>query len=404
MVMKNSKRKAFKYLFVTILIMVVGIFGYKIIKQIPDENGNSYVEMGNIENSKIYTGYLLKEETVVDIDLAKTSIPILAEGQRASKDQTIAIYMGNEYINSSDKLSQMDAGILEAMKNLPEIYVSEVQSMDSEILNSMKIVEKETSYVKIQDTKVLVNNLLNKRARAVAENSPQGETVRELIAARNSYEESTKTSKDNIKATTGGVISYKLDGLESAKTFNNLSAISISDVREKIKIQKISNGAKIVNNYEAYLLLEVKDIDKKYLEVGKENKIRIVGLKNLELDGVIYRVREIEEGRYEVMYKITNKIEDIANLREIEVEVVWVSNYGIYVPNEYLNTKEDVDYVTVLKYGENIDVPVNIIRKNDKYSIITNIEDRESIKGTWDDYNIRVYDQLVKEDITIENK
>lgn len=404
MVMKNSKNKLAKYLFLTILVIVIGLFGYKLTKQMLNQKENVFVEMGNIENSKIYTAYLLKEEIVIDIDQSKTSIPILAEGQRVSKNQTIAIYRGSEYINSSDKLAQMDNEILEAMKNLPEIYVSEVQSMDSEIINNIKPLENETSYVKIQDTKVIVNNLLNKRARAVAENSPQGETVRNLIIARNSYEESTKTSKDNIKSTTGGVISYKLDGLESAKTFNNLSAISISDVREKIKDQKISNGVKIVNNYEAYLLLEVKDIDKKYLEVGKENKIRIVGIKDLELDGVIYRVRDLEEGRYEVMYKITNKIEDIANLREIEVEVVWVSNYGIYVPNEYLKIKEDVDYVTVLKYGENIDVPVNIIRKNDKYSIITNIDDRESIKGTWDDYDIRVYDQLVKEDIAIENK
>ncbi len=391
----SSNKRGVKYLIISILIIVVSIFAYKIIKQESNKNDKNLVEMGYIENSKMYTGYLIKEETVIDIDYSKTYVPVVADGQRASKGQTVATYRGTEYISNAEKLAEMDAEILESMQNLPEVYAAEVQVMDKEILNIIKSIEKETSYVKIQDKKVMVNNLLNKRAKVTAENSPQGETVRKLIAERNQYEQSTKTSKDNIKATDGGVISYKLDGLETKNAFNNIGAIDISGVREKINAQKISNGIKIVNNYEAYILIEIKGIDKKYLEVGKTNKIRIVGFKNLELEGKIYRVRELDNNSYEVMYKITNKIEEIASLREMEIEIVWISSYGLFIPNDAIKLKEDVNYVTVLKYGEYIDVPINIKRQNDNFSIIDNIEDRKSIGGSWGTYNIKVYDQLV---------
>lgn len=395
MKMDKFKKKDIRYLLVAVLIIAICAVGYIVFKQSQSGNDKNFVEMGYIENSKGYTGYLIKEETVIDIDYSKTSVPVIAEGQRASKGQIIAMYRGEDFVNISEKLAKMDTEILEIMENLPEIYASEVQAMDFEILNNIKEVEGETSYIKVQDTKALINNLLNKRAKVVAENSPEGAAVLSLINARNEYEKSTKTSKDNIRATIGGVISYKLDGLETSKAFANLGAISISDVREKAKDSKISNGIKIVNNYEAYLIIEVKDIDKKYLEVGKTNKIRIVGLQNLELEGKIYRTRELNENSYEVMYKITNKIEDIANFREIEVEIVWVSNYGLFVPNDSINVKDEVSYVTVIKYGEYVDVPVNISRKNDKYSIVTNIENKKELKGTWDGYNIKVYDQLI---------
>lgn len=404
MVMSKLKKNMLKYLIAFIVIIVICIFGYKIVKQITGDYYENLVEMGYIENSKVYTGYLVKEETVIDTDSSKNSVPIVSEGQRASKGQTIAVYNGDEYIRSTEKLAEMDNGILEAMKDLPETYVAEVRNMDSEILGNIKGIEQETSYVEIQDTKSMVNVLLNKRARTVAENSSQGSTVKSLITARNEYEKSTKLSEDNIKATVGGVISYKLDGLETNKVFNNLGAISVSDIKENIKSEDVSNGIKVVNNYEAYILVEVKDVDKKYLEVGKTNTIRMVGLKDVELEGMIYRVRELDENSYEVMYKITNKIEELVSLREIEIEIVWVSSYGLYVPNEAIKEKDDVNYVTVIRYGEYIDVPVNVTRKNDKFCIIANIEDKKQVKGTWEDYNIKVYDQLVINGARDKNK
>ncbi len=395
MVVKGLNKKLANFTVIGIAIFAICFLIYIFAKNYFTKDEIPLVQIGYVENTKTYTGYLVKEETVVEYDYSKASMPVISEGQRTAKGQTIAVYKGSGTLEKDSKLAEMDAEILQEMQNLPEVYSSEVQSMNLDILNNIKSVEEETSYAKLQDAKIVVNGLLNKRALSIAENSPQGKTVREKIAARNVYENTTKQSSENIKAGIGGIVSYKLDGLENAKAFNNLGAISFSDIKEKLKSEKVSNGIKIVNNYEAYILIEVKDVDKKYLEAGKINKLSIVGLKNVDIDATIYRVREIEDGKYEVMYRISNKIEELAGLREIEVQVVWVSSYGMYVPNEAVKLLEEVPYVTVLSYGENVKVPVEIKRKNEKYSLIDNISDRSEIKGTWENYNIKVFDQLV---------
>lgn len=392
--MKKLDKKKIKYLTIIIIICIIGYFVYDYINENAEKSDGNTVAMGQIENSKTYTGYIVKEETIVDIDSSKASVPIIAEGQKSAKGQTISIYSTKESLESSKELSRMDAEILEANKNLPEIYDSEVQAMDSEILSKVKSIEGETSYTNIQDTKTAVNNLLNQRARIVSENSPQGSIVRSLIATRNSYETSIKSSKDNIKAPKSGVISYKLDGLENDKTFNNLGIVDFADIKERLKNQKISNGIKIVNNFEAYIIIEITGVDSKYLENGKTNKIRIVGIKNTVLNGTIYRVRKLDDDKYEVMYKITDDIEGLASIREVEVEIVWLSSYGLYIPNKTIKTKNDITYITVFRYGEKIDVPITVTRKNDKFSIITNINNKSSLKGNWSNYNVKVYDQL----------
>lgn len=86
------------------------------------------------------------------------------------------------------------------------------------------------------------------------------------------------------------------------------------------------------------------------------------------------------------------------NSREIEVEIVWWENSGLFVKKEALKKYKDtgVYYVQVMKYGECSNIPVKILKSNEKYSIISNYTNLELNTLKIDrKYNLNIYDQLV---------
>lgn len=350
------------------------------------------VNEGVIEYTTTCVAYIIKDETIIDLDSTKVLVPTISEGSRVSKNNIVATYRGAEYEEYNQKLQDIDNKILQAMKDIDIDYSIEISNLENQVVNSIIAAKNVSSMVEMQEIKNNINDILSKRARIIGELSPEEAYVKELIAQRESLETELKTSSSNIKAPIGGIISYNIDGLEDKLTEESILKLNYEDVKEYVNSANSSSGnkIKIISNYEAYILVRADNVDNKYIEEGKQYKLNIIGAELSEVFGTIIKVTQTEQG-YEVLFRVTNGIENIVENRECEIEVVWTTYEGLVVPLKAIKENEDgKNHVTIITRGEYVDIPVKVQRKNNTYAIVENYE-KENIN----DYILERYDQVV---------
>lgn len=368
------------------------------------ENTKQYlVQNGNLEYTEITTGYIIKEEMIILKDQTKVLVPVIAEGDRISKDDIIATYKGEEYQNYEETLSRMDKEILERMKDLPIVYSSEVDAIEDTIYTLVKESIGETSYNKMQDYNQKINSNINKRANIIGDLSPDGAEIKKLIKERNEYEAQAKNSNDNILAPIPGIVSYTTDGLENKLNYFNIRNIDYSTIKNIIKEEKATDNTKIkiVNNYEAYIVIRASKDNVKYIKEGYDYKLRVIEQDNYELLGSLEKVNATEDG-IEAYFKVTNGIENIINLREAEIEIVWDSSSGLIVPSNSLNKYDNIDayYITTIKGTQYENIPVVVRIENESYILVKNYTDEQLQElGLTSDYSLKLYDRVI-----VENK
>ena len=364
------------------------------------ENTKQYlVQSGTLEHTEITTGYIVKKEKTISKDQSKVLVPVVSEGARISKNDIIATYKGEEYKNYEETLSQMDKDILERMQDLPIVYSSEVDAIEDAIYVLVKESVGETSYNKMQEYKQKINTNVNKRANIIGELSPAGAEIKKLIEERNEYEAEAKKSNDNILAPIPGIVSYTTDGLEEKLNYEDTNGLDYNTIKKIVseESQVDNTKIKVVNNYEAYIVMKASLDNVQYIEAGYNYRLRLIEQNNYEFLASLEKVEQVKDG-IEVYFKVTNGIENIVNLREAEIEVVWDYSQGLIVPTETLNKYEDKDiyYIIAIKKAEYQKIPVAIKTGNENYIVVKNYTNEELEEVGLDcEYELQLYDRII---------
>lgn len=392
--LEGTKNKVFVYIIAVILFIVLIITFTNILK-----NGETtyLVEKGTLEFSSLSESYIIKNETIIERDTAKSLEPVIAEGKKTAKGGIIATYKNAEYDKKMEKLEEMDAEILNLMQNLPVVYSSEIESVENQIRAELKSAIGTTSYVEMQNHINDINELINRRAIVVSELSPSGQEIAKLIKERNEFEENMKTSSDNVIATAQGIVSYTTDGLEKSLVANDITNLTFDEIKEVVGKKTTESNIKVIDNFYCCIYSRTEIVDEEYLKIGSKYKLRVVGdSKNALTAKLVSYYIDNERNTLDVVFEIENGIEQVALLRNMELEIVWWTNTGLYVPVTALRDENDTSYVTLLKYGKNVDIPVKITRNNGSNAIVENFTEEElKEKGITTEYQLKIYDTLV---------
>lgn len=395
--MKNKKISKQNYIYIILGICFVAITVVVLVSDVFSAKEQYLLQNGTLESTEFVTAYVIKNEKIIEKDTSKTIVPVLSNGSKAQKGGIIATYKGKEYENYEETLAEMDKEILEAMQDLPTVYSSEIDTLDLSIYSLISKIDKETSTAKMQEYKQKINNNINKRATIIGELSPKGASVRKLIEERNEYEEKAKKSNDNILAPITGIVSYSTDGLEEKLNISNIENLTYSKIQSLVNenTQSISKNIKVVNNYEAYIVAKVSKKNVGYIEENNDYTLRLIEDSNYELEAELVKFVENEED-IELYFKITNGIEELVDLRDIEIEIVWWQRTGMIVLNTAVFEENGISYINVIKYSETVKIPVKVLRKNDTYSMVTNYDYEELEElGISTDYEIKLHDRVV---------
>lgn len=404
---KRSKEKVDnkKIMIYIALALVLVYLIYAVYLLVKEPTGKVTVEQGTLYLEETNIGYVIRDEQVVKGNNYKNGMEqIKNEGEKTAKGESIYRYYSQNEENLKQQISELDIKIQDALKEQKGIFSSDVKSLENQLDEKIRILNKITDLSKITEYKKQINDIITKKAKISGETSAAGTYLKQLYTQRTSLEEQLNSGAEYIKAPVSGIVSYKVDGLEETLTPNNFSTLS----KEFLDNLNLKTGQLIATNDECGKII---DSSKCYIatisnsEEAKnaklENKVKIRLSNNKVLDATIAYISQENEEETLIVLEINKQISELANYRKISFDLIWWSSTGLKVPNQAIAEDNGLNYVVRNKAGYLSKIIVNVKRKNDKYSIVSNYDTDElkELGFTSDEIksmkSIAIYDELI---------
>ena len=392
-----SKKRMFSLFILLVILIVAGLLLY--IKYFKKAEVYTIVN-GYVEKVTESQGLILKEEQVVDVKNENAIIPLIEQGTRVRKTESIAIYKDEKYQEYINKINDLDKQIETLIKDLPDVYTNDISYIESQIEYISKQARKTSSYIKMQEYKKKADELSNKKVKLLGELSPKGSKVRELIENRTKIEDSYINSSDNVKANISGCVTYKLDGLENMVDLSKVLSFHKNDFDDLFSKygENLSNdfGIKIVNNFISYIA--IKTPFNEYMKEGNVYTISFSDKTEIKENVTLIKIIDIDENNKYCIFKLSNGIENLIDSRIENIEITWTKKSGLAIPLSSINIINDsnIGEVTIIKNGDYLNVPLKIVLSNDNMAIVDNLTDEERIKNNIDNTSkIEIFDQVI---------
>ena len=404
---KRSKEKVDnkKIMIYIALALVLVYLIYAVYLLVKEPTGKVTVEQGTLYLEETNIGYVIRDEQVVKGNNYKNGMEqIKNEGEKTAKGESIYRYYSQNEENLKQQISELDIKIQDALKEQKGIFSSDVKSLENQLDEKIRILNKITDLSKITEYKKQINDIITKKAKISGETSAAGTYLKQLYTQRTSLEEQLNSGAEYIKAPVSGIVSYKVDGLEETLTPNNFSTLSkefLDNLNLKTGQLIATNDecGKIIDSAKCYIATISNSEEAKNAKL--ENKVKIRLSNNKVLDATIAYISQENEEETLIILEINKQISELANYRKISFDLIWWSSTGLKVPNQAIVEDNGLNYVVRNKAGYLSKIIVNVKRKNDKYSIVSNYDTDElkELGFTSDEIksmkSIAIYDELI---------
>ena len=371
---KNTKLTKNKILISIILLVIFAYIIYAIYLLVKDPTDTFTVEEGTVSQEESAVGYVIRDETVIKGENYKNGmIQIISEGNRVAKGENVFRYYSKNENGLLEKIQKLDEQIKTALSNETDLYSPDLKQIEKEIDTKTEELNNLTDLQKIEEYKKEISKLITKKAKMVGDLSASGSYIKKLIKQRSEYENELNSGSEYITAPESGMVSYKVDGLESILTTEDFSTLT----KEKLESFNLKTGkiistseecGKIVNNFECYIASVIRKREDQEMKVGTKAKIRLSS--GQELDTEVSYVSE-ENNEMVVIFKLNELPEELINYRKISFDIVWWSYSGLKVPNQAIAQENDKNYVVRNRTGYLSKLLVKVLKQNEKYSIVT---------------------------------
>lgn len=375
------------------------------INIIKKPTSNFVVEEGKIYKEEPAEGYIIREENLIDIPNSSNGIvAIRSEGEKVARGESIYRYCIENEEEINNNISNIDKQIQELIGNDEdeEYYSADIKIINTQIASKLDTLYEVDDLQKISQGKTEIGNYLTKKIKIRAEDS-DNEELKSLLKQRESYEKQLKDDSTYIEAEDSGVISYRVDGLETKLTANDLSYLNESYLSDlKLETGKLiastTDSGKIVNNFKCNIACLIDSEEAKNCEVGKTIKLRLQDSK--EVSAKIIKKDEQSSGKQLIVFEVANSVVDLIKYRKISFDVIWWSYSGLKIPNSAIKYEGDFAYVIRNRAGLKEKILVKVLKTNNKYSIVENYTYNELKEAGYDmsslsnKKTISVYDQI----------
>lgn len=370
----SPKKKVIIYIVLLIILIYLGYTIYLLIKQPTDvftlEEGKLYYEETNI-------GYLIRDEEVIQGENYKNGMEqIRTEGEKVAKNEPVFRYYSKNEENLKSKIAELDKKIQDVMSQETGVPSSDMKLLENQIDEKVEKINKIKDVSKLTEYKKEINNLVTKKANIVGDKSPKGSYLNQLIDERKNYENELNSGAEYVNAPKSGIVSYKVDGLESTLTpttecFSSLSKEYLESLNLKTGKIVATNDecGKIIDNTNCYIATISNSEKVKEAKVGNQVSVRLPN--NVEVPAEIEYIIQEENEEYLLILKIDKQIEELLNYRKITFDLIWWSATGLKVPNQAIVEENGLQYVVRNRAGYLSKILIKVKRQGEKYSIVT---------------------------------
>ena len=400
--MEKKIRKGRVFAVVLILALVFIYAVYLVAKLVQNPTNTFMVTNGKISQEESDIGYIIREETVVKGQNYKNGmVKIKNEGEKVAKGDSVFRYYSSGEEELKNKIAELDVEIQSLMQNEKSSFPSDVKLLESQIEKELDSIYVVNNAQKIQEYKKNINSYITKKAKI---SSPSNSRLKELLSQREEYENRLTSDSENVNAPESGIVSYRVDGLESVLTtedFTKFNKNFLQDLKLKTgqTVASSEEVGKIINNYQCYIVFNSNTNEAKSSKVGDTIKIRVQNSDTVKAS-VENIINEDDESKT-ITVKIANDVEKLIAYRKISFDIIWWDAEGFRIPNEAIKEENGLSYVVRNRNGYYNKMLVKILKQNDEYCIVRQYktEELEELGFTssqiYSMRNIALYDEIV---------
>ncbi len=400
--MEKKIRKGRVFAVVLILALVFIYAVYLVAKLVQNPTNTFMVTNGKISQEESDIGYIIREETVVKGKNYKNGmVKIKNEGEKVAKGDSVFRYYSSGEEELKNKIAELDVEIQSLMQNEKSSFPSDVKLLESQIEKELDSIYGLNNAQKIQEYKKNINSYITKKAKI---SSPSNSRLKELLSQREEYENRLTSDSENVNAPESGIVSYRVDGLESVLTTENFTKFNksfLQDLKLKTGQTVASNEevGKIINNYQCYIVFNSNTNEAKNSKVGDTIKIRVQNSDTVKAS--VENIIDEDDESKTITVKITNDVEKLIAYRKISFDIIWWDAEGFRIPNEAIKEENGLSYVVRNRNGYYNKMLVKILKQNDEYCIVRQYktEELEELGFTssqiYSMKNIALYDEIV---------
>lgn len=332
----------------SLIIFIIIFCIYQIIKLAINPTDSFLVEQGKISQEESLIGYVIRDEKLIETPENQNKlVQIKNEGEKVSVGEAVFRYEAPNEQELTDKINELNTQIQTALDGQTTIFSSDIKALENQIETKLNGIQNKNNIQEIKEYKTDINNYIEKKAKISGELSPAGSYINNLITERTNIENQLKNNSKYEVAPIGGIVSYRVDGLETTLTPQNFESIST----ETLQNLNLTTGqivttsqtmGKIINNFECYIAVTTNTDEAKNAKVGDTAKIRLSA--NQEIPAEVEYIKQEDKSTL-IIFKITQGVETLTSYRKISLDVIWWERSGLRVPNTSIIYENGLSYV-----------------------------------------------------------
>ncbi|SHJ03947.1 HlyD family efflux transporter periplasmic adaptor subunit [Lutispora thermophila] len=404
--MKKNKKPSSLSIFPFILFIITGFYIYRYFFLSIDTEIIKYGEMEDYFEAK---AIVIRNEHIYSFPGNAQVINKVNEGERVSFGKKLA-----DIVKSEEQQDDLQLKINDLERRIKEIENSSEINLfqgDSEKLKEnidekieyIKVLSNQGNIEKISEVKEQLSSDLNKKSLISGDKSFSGKNLNQLKAEKEQLQKLYNEHMDTIYASSPGIVSYNIDGLEQNLNPENIAKFSVQDVKSVINSLKDDNnkdakhsGVKIIDNFSWYICMIIGEKQLKGLEEGKKVQIAFKNYESVPVRAKIKYISEPDNGEVLVSFETTDNMQNYYNMRLADVKVITNQFEGFLVSEESVVEIDNQKGVYIIREGIVKFVPAEVIATENGYALIKNIENKENaVSGN--SGTIKVYDEVVKD-------
>ncbi len=408
---KESRKKKKKWIVKGIAAAILLYLLLSIIFSFYSSMTTMIAMKGSVEENELVNGYVLRKQKVISAPVAGYLECRVNEGDRVTEGQILGyIYTGEYDAERSGRIRELSQQIAQMeADSSSNTYAANGVMVEQKIASAARgysDLRQNRDMSELAAQKEELNQLIErKHAMNSGGTTDRTEQLNALKQELYDLEVSTGGSKHAIVSPSAGVFTSKIDGMEDDLIYENAETLTPTHLKELDRIEPERKETvvagepvcKVVDNYGWYFVASVDAKQAEGLTVGKTIDMRFFDLADASIEGTVKSVSQEEKGEVAIAIHTNRYVEGIYSSSRASAELVTVYAEGIKLPVQSIHVVDGKTGVYVLRLDVARFVPVTIRYKNDKWAIVSAVQD------TGSEYRLQIYDEVIVEAKNLED-
>lgn len=405
---RKKKKQNKKTFFVLVVLLIVAVFIAIYIFTSNSRAGVSTetVMIGTAEDKTSVTGYIMRDEMLINAPEAGVISFRADEGKRVSKGSTVAVvYSGDVSDEVKNELSSIHQRINEIEGSSVEknLYAGDTIGGTSQIENDIDMIVNAVYSGNVSAVTQYKDDIIRIIRKDTGEGAVTQTTLEKLKAQKQELERSISGKATTMYAGRAGIMCSQIDGCEEYFNIKNIDEITPSYLNnspqeiKKVqdKVEKDAPCLKIIDNYQWYFTAIVDEKWVEDMKVGNSVSLRFTDISDDTMDGTVYSISDAENGKVAIVVESQSLFSGIYTTRVVNAEIIRKTYNGFKVSKDAVHIDEDGGYyVYISSEGAVRRRDVNILYSDEAYVIIK--EDNSASN------NLLLYDEVIISDIGVK--